>query len=235
MNACWESTKVENSAMRLYLCLPDDPTPAPGIIVVHGQTGVQDFLEVTRMIAGAGYVAVAPDLYHRDPPECKDDAPTRRSRLRDLTVIDDINAAANFLNAHQSVAAGQVGIVGFCMGGRVVYLTSAASPAVKAGVMYYGGDTMRAWGDGPSPFERTADIHGPILGHFGADDLNPSPQDMRRLDAELNRHGKTHEFFSYDGAEHAFANLGSAKYREHAARASWPRTFAFFAQHLRRV
>ena len=58
------------------------------------------------------------------------------------------------------------------------------------------------------------------------------PADMRKLDVELTRHGKVHEFHSYAGAEHAFANFGSAKYREHAADASWPRTFAFFAKHL---
>ena len=124
-------------------------------------------------------------------------------------------------------------MVGFCMGGRAVYLMSALNADLKAGVMYYGADAFRAWGDGPSPFERTAKIHCPIMGHFGEDDLNPSPADMRKLDAELTRHGKVHEFHSYAGAGHAFANIGSPKYREHAARASWPRTFGFFAKHLK--
>jgi carboxymethylenebutenolidase len=201
---------------------------------VQGQTGVDDFVEFSQLVSRQGLVAAAPDLYHRDPPDCRDDPPTRRTRLRDGTVIQDLNATVSFLKSHKSVDSGRIGIVGFCMGGRFVYLMSAVNPDIKAGVMYYGGGTMRAWGDGTSPFERSAEIHCPILGHFGEDDADPSPADMRKLDAELTRHGKLHEFYSYAGAAHAFANFGSANYREHAAKASWPRTFGFFAKHLKR-
>ena len=234
MQSSWERVRVDDSNMRLYLSLPESRTQAPAVVVIQGQTGVQDFLEVTRMIAREGYVAAAPDLYHRDPVDCRDDAPTRRLRLRDETVVKDVTAAVNFLKAHPRVDAQNLGIVGFCTGGLIVYLMAAANPDLKAGVMYYGGDTMHAWGDGHSPFERTAEIGCPIMGHFGEDDENPSPADMRKLDAELTRFGKIHEFYSYPDAGHAFANLGSPKYRAHAADASWPRTFDFFARHLGR-
>ena len=233
MASSWENIKVGGSNMRAYVSAPDDSRRVPGIVVVQGQTGVEDFCEFSRMVAGEGFVAVAPDLYHRDPPDCKDDAPTRRMRLSDATVIADINATVGYLKSQNFVDPARIGIVGFCMGGRAVYLMSALNADLKAGVMYYGGDPFRAWGDGPSPFDRTAEIHCPIMGHFGEDDANPSPADMRKLDAELSRFGKVHEFHSYAGAAHAFANFGSANYREHAAKASWPRTFGFFAKHLK--
>ena len=233
MNSSWESVKVDEGSMRLHVSVPESGEPAPGIIVIQGQSGVDRFIqETTPMIAREGYVAVAPDLYHRDPSDCKDDGPTRKARLRDATVIKDVNAAADFLKAHKQVDPQRLGIVGFCMGGRVVYLMAAAKPDLKAAVMYYGGNIMQSWGDGSSPFERTAEIHCPILGHFGEDDENPSPEDMRRLDTELTHWGKVHEFYSYAGAGHAFANLGGPKYRAHAADASWPRTFDFFARYL---
>ena len=232
MGSTWESIKVHGSNMRAYVSAPDDSKRVPGIVVVQGQSGVEDFVEFSRMVSKEGYVALAPDLFHRDPPDCKDDGPTRRARLRDQSVIQDINAAVNHLKNHPQVDASRIGIVGFCMGGRVVYLMSAVNADIKAGVMYYGSDPFSAWGDGPSPFDRTKDIHCPIMGHFGEDDVNPSPEHMRKLDAELTRLGKIHEFHSYAGAEHAFANIGSAKYRDHAAKASWPRTFGFFAKHL---
>jgi carboxymethylenebutenolidase len=232
MASTWESIRVGGSDMRLYMSTPDSAERVPAVIVVQGQTGVDDFLKFSDMVAREGYAAVAPDLYHRDPADCRDDGPTRRMRLRDATVIQDINAAIGFLKLHKSVDASRTGIVGFCMGGRVVYLMSAVNPDIKAGVMYYGSDPFSAWGDGPAPFALTKDIHCPVMGHFGEDDVNPSPADMSRLDAELTRHAKVHEFYSYAGAEHAFANFGSAKYREHAAQASWPRTFAFFAKNL---
>jgi carboxymethylenebutenolidase len=221
--------------MRAYVSAPDNSTRAPAIVVVQGQTGVDDFLQFSDMVAREGFVAAAPDLYHRDPPDCKDDAPTRRMRLTDSTVMADINATVGFLQSHHCVDPARIGIVGFCMGGRAVYLMSAVNPEIKAGVMYYGADPFNAWGDGPSPFERTKDIHCPIMGHFGEDDKNPSPADMRKLDAELTRLGKLHEFHSYANAAHAFANFGSPGYREPAAKASWPRTFGFFAQHLKRA
>jgi carboxymethylenebutenolidase len=98
--------------------------------------------------------------------------------------------------------------------------------------MFYGGNTMVAHGEGPSPFERTSEIRCPIQGHFGEEDANPSLEDMRKLDAELTRHGKIHEFYSYAGAAHAFANAGSANYRPRAAALSWPKATEFLSRHL---
>lgn len=234
MAATWENVKVGDSSMRLYLSAPESGALNPAIIVIQGQTGVEDFVKFSDIVAGEGFVAAAPDLYHRDPPDCQDDPPTRRMRLRDSTVIQDVNATVTFLQSHKSVDPGKIGIVGFCMGGRVVYLMSAVNPGIKAGVMYYGSDPFSPWGEGLSPFDRSKDISCPIMGHFGEDDKNPSPADMQKLDAELTRLGKPHEFHSYPNAAHAFANFGSGNYREQAANASWPRTFGFFATHLKR-
>jgi carboxymethylenebutenolidase len=235
MTSSWENVKVGDSSMRTYMSLPENSQPAPAVIVVQGQTGVDDFLKFSDMVATNGFVAAAPDFYHRDPPDCKDDGPMRRMRLRDSTVIQDVNATVSFLKSHKSVDPSKIGIVGFCMGGRVVYLMPAVNPDIKAGVMYYGSDPFSPWGDGPSPFDRSKDISCPIMGHFGEDDKNPSPADMKKLDAELTRLGKQHEFYSYAGAAHAFANFGSGNYREHAANASWPRTFEFFGKYLKNV
>ena len=233
MSSSWEKVGVDGSNMRTYVSVPEASRKAPAIVVIQGQTGVDDFRQFTRMIASEGFVGAAPDLYHRDPPDCKDDPPTRRMRLTDKTLIADINATIEHLKSHSAVDSARIGIVGFCMGGRAVYLMSAVNPDLKAGVMYYGSDPFNAWGDGPSPFERTKDLHCPIMGHFGEDDKNPSPADMRRLDAEMTRLGKVHEFHSYANAAHAFANFGSPGYREHAAKASRPRTFGFFNKHLK--
>src|SRR5262245_14707607 len=183
MTSSWETVKVGDSNMRTYVSVPDGGGKAPAIVVVQGQTGVDDFVKFSDLVAREGFIAAAPDLYHRDPADCKDDAPTRRMRLRDATVIQDINTTVSFLKSHKSVDTSKIGIVGFCMGGRIVYLMSAVNPDIKAGVMYYGGDTFSAWGDGKPPFARSQEIHCPIMGHFGEDDMNPSPADMKKLDA----------------------------------------------------
>ena len=233
MTSSWESTTVDNSTMPLYLSVPERGGPLPGIVVVHGQSGLENFIKATtHMLALQGYAAIAPDLYHRDGPDCKDDNLTKKSRVRDSNIIADITGAIQFLKNHRQVDGARLGIVGFCMGGRIVYLMSAANRELKAAVMFYGSSTMTPFGEGPSPFDRTGEISCPIQGHFGADDQNPSPEDMRKLDAELTRWNKRHEFHTYTGAAHAFANAGSANYRPHAAALAWPKAMEFFSRHL---
>jgi carboxymethylenebutenolidase len=233
MASFWDSVKVDGHDMRLYVSAPDGAGPFPAVVVIQHQGGVDAFMEeMTQRIAAAGYFGVSPDLYHRDSPDCQDDAPTRRARLRDVTVIKDVNATVGFLQGHRMVEAERLGIIGFCMGGRVSYLMAAANPSFKAAVSYYGGGTMVPWGEGLAPFERTAEIHCPLLGLFGEDDSNPSPADMRKLDAELTRYGKIHAFHSYPGAGHAFMNRRGERYRADADRDSWPKTLAFFTKHL---
>jgi carboxymethylenebutenolidase len=233
MSLSWENTKVDGGVMRIYLGLPDGPGSFPALVVIQHQGGVDEFVqEMVKRTTDAGYVSVAPDLYHRDAPDCKDDGPTRRGRLRDQTVIKDVNAAIDFLKGHKSVDAERLGIIGFCMGGRVSYLSAGANSSFKAAVAYYGGNILVPWGEGPSPFDRTAEIHCPLLGHFGEEDKNPSPEDMRKLGAELTKQGKVHEFYSYAGAGHGFMNRRSKSHSPSAEEASWPRTLDFFGRNL---
>jgi carboxymethylenebutenolidase len=158
---------------------------------------------------------------------------TRSQRLGDRRVINDVDTTVRFLQRQSFVAANRIGIIGFCMGGRVVYLLAAVNPAFKAAVTFYPGNTARAWGrDIPSPYERTADIHCPLQGHFGADDMNPSPGDMAKLAAELVKYKKTHEFYSYAGAGHAFMDNTKESFRADAEAAAWPRALDFLRRHL---
>jgi carboxymethylenebutenolidase len=236
MASFWESIQVDGADMRLYASVPEGTGPFPAVVVIQHQGGVDDFVqEMTQRLASAGYAAVAPELYHRDGPNCQDDGPTRRARLLDVNVIKDVNATVDFLTSHRTVDGERLGIIGFCMGGRVAYLMAALQPHFKAAVDYYGGNIMVPWGEGPAPIDRTGEIHCPLLGLFGEEDTNPSPADMRKLDAELTKHGKVHEFYSYPGAGHAFMNQRGERYRADADRDSWPKTLAFFAKHLARV
>lgn len=220
--------------MRMHVSVPNEPGPVPAVVVIQHQGGVDEFIQsMTRRLADAGYVAAAPDLYHRDGPECKDDFVTRRSRLADRRIIRDVEACVGFLQRHRAVDGRRLGIIGFCMGGRIVYLMAAAHPGFKAAVSYYGGNIFRAWGrDLPSPFERTAEINCPIQGHFGAEDGNPSAADMAKLDAELSKFQKIHDFHSYAGAGHAFMDNTKESYRRQADETSWPRTLEFLRRHL---
>jgi carboxymethylenebutenolidase len=229
-----EPVEVDGSKMNLYIARPEGDRPLPAVLVIQHQNGVDRFTEeMTERTAEAGYFAVTPDLYHRDGPDCKDDGPTRRGRVRDVNVIKDIGATVNYLKGNKGVDSGRMAIIGFCMGGRVAYLMAAASKDFKAAITWYGGSCFRKWGEGPTPFERTAEIGCPIQGHFGDTDQNPSLDDMAKLDAELTKHNKTHEFFSYKDTGHAFLDRHHPdRYVAESDRVSWQRGLKFLRKHL---
>ena len=239
MASLWESTKVDAQEMKLYVSVPDGAGPFPAVVVIHHHWGIDGFTQdVTQRLASSGYVGVAPDMFHRDGPDCTDDGPTRAERYRDVNIINDVNATVEFLKRYPSVDGGRLGIVGFCSGGRITYLMAAANPDFKAAAAYYPGNTMVPWREGPSPFDRTAETHCPVIGLFGEDDTNPSPEDMAKLDAELARHGKLHEFHSYPGAGHSFMNKVTERnnrYRHEAAQDAWSKTLNFFDKYVGKV
>jgi carboxymethylenebutenolidase len=229
-----EQIKVDGSAMNLFSAHPDGDVSLPAIVVIQHQYGVDKFTEdMTERFARDGYFAVCPDLYHRDGPDCQDDGPTRRGRARDNNIINDINATVGHLRANRLADSRRVAILGFCMGGRVAYLMAAASKDFKAAITWYGGSCFRQWGDGPTPFERTAQINCPIQGHFGATDQNPSLDDMAKMDAELTKHGKPHEFYVYENTGHSFMDPHHPdRYVEKSDRESWARGLEFLREHL---
>ena len=231
----WEELRVGGGLMHAFTSAPDGAGPFPAVVVIQHVGGVDSFIQrITRRVAAGGYFGIAPGLYHRQDPSPDEENMARMGRLRDDEVIEDVNAAVEFLQGHGAVDGERIGVTGFCMGGRVVFMMAAVNPVFKAAVPFYAAATMQPWGDGPAPFDRLASIQCPVLGFFGEDDRNPSPEDMRKLDEELTRHGKEHEFHSYPNAGHAFMNsTNEASYREQAAKVAWPMTLRFFDRHLR--
>ena len=230
----WDTVAVGGASMRCYVTAPDGAGPHPAVVVIQHAGGVDDFIRtMTDRVAEAGYAGIAPDLYHRDDPNSGDDALTRMSRLRDANIVADVNAAIEHLKALPDVRADRIGITGFCMGGRVAYLMAAQNLELKASVVFYGGNTMVSWGEGTPPFELSDRIACPVLGLFGEEDGNPNPADVAKIDAELTRLGRQHEFHSYAGAGHAFMNEGRPSHRPEAAAAAWVKCIAWFDRYLK--
>jgi len=224
---------VDSQPMGLYTAFPPSQGSSPAVVVIQHAWGVDEFTRtMVDRLAEAGYVAAAPQLYHRLTQEAN--GLEMMKQLRDTQVIADVDATIDWLAEQSQVDGDRIGIIGFCMGGRVSYLMAAANPLIKASVVYYGGNIQKPWGEGgATPFERSEEIAAPILFHFGAEDGNPSPQDMELYDSELTRLGKVHEFHAYPGAGHAFMDFSNPdRHRESAARLSWPRTLGFFERYL---
>ena len=230
----WDTLKVDDSDMRCYLNIPDGSGPVPAVAVAQHAGGVDAFIQtMTDRLAEAGFAAIAPDLYHREDPSTSDDAMARMTRLRDTKIDADMSAAIKHIAGLPGVRSDSIGVTGFCMGGRVAYMMATRNPELKASVLFYAGNIMMPWGEGAAPFESTNQIQCPVLGLFGEDDGNPSPADVAKLDAELTRLGKAHEFQSYPGAGHAFMSEGRPSYREEAATDAWTRCVGWFNDNLK--
>ena len=87
----WQEIESDGSPMRIHLSTPGGQGPFPALVVIQHQSGVDEFIQsMTERLAGAGYVSAAPDLYHRDGPNCQDDMRTRSTRLGDRRVTSDV-------------------------------------------------------------------------------------------------------------------------------------------------
>ena len=234
MPSRWDNVAVNGGSMCCYVSVPDGTGPFPAVVVIQHAGGVDDFVRrMSDRFAAASFVAIAPDLYHREEPNSGDDPLTRMGRLRDVSIVADVDAAIEHTKALSEAQADRIGITGYCMGGRVTYLMAAKNADLKAAVVCWGGNIMVPWGEGPAPFELSKDIDCAVLGLFGEDDPNPNPADVAKLDAELTRLSKTHEFHSYAGAGHAFMNEGRPSYRAEAAADAWTKCVAWFDRYLR--
>jgi carboxymethylenebutenolidase len=229
MTTRWETLEVGGSPMRVYLGVPQGPGPHPAVVVAQHAGGVDVPIQDTvNRLHREGYIAAAPELYHRQPTDIKDNI-ARIRLLKDDEIIADINATVDLVKKQ---GAGPMGMMGYCMGGRVAYLMACANREFKATAVFYGGGIMKSWGDGPSPFERSPGISAPLIAFTGIEDKNPSPEDMHKIGLELTRLGKWHEFHLYNGADHAFCNFIGERYRPRAARAAWGELLAFFEEYL---
>jgi carboxymethylenebutenolidase len=239
MPAAWTTLTVDDQPMEAYRASPAADGPHPAVIVVQEIWGVNAYIQsVANKLAREGYVAVAPALFHREGPgtlglfEETELAFGRLGRLTDANILSDLESTVRYLQDQPSVND-RIGIIGFCVGGRIAYLAAANLPELTTAVDFYGGRAFVALGDGPSPFDQTANIRVPLLGLFGEDDPNPSPEDVAKIRSELDRHGKTYEFHTYPGAGHGFNCEERPTYRRDSALHAWGTAIDWFAKHLK--
>src|SRR3972149_9854432 len=98
MASRWDTVDVDGRPMRCYVATPEGSGPFPAVVVIQHAGGVYEFIQtMTDRLAVAGFLGMAPDLYHREDPEGSDDAMTRMRRLRDDQIVPDVNAAITHL------------------------------------------------------------------------------------------------------------------------------------------
>ena len=224
-----------------YYARPLGAGPWPGVVLIHHMPGWDEWIkEATRKLAYHGFATISPHLYFREGPGSPDDVGARvraAGGVPDDQVVGDVAGAMAFLRA-QPNANGKVGIIGFCSGGRHAYLCACRIDHVAAVVDCWGGnvivdDKSQLNDKRPvAPIDLTENLRAPLLGLFGNDDQNPSPDQVNRTDAVLRRLGKNYEFHRYPDAGHAFFNTMRTAFRAEQAADGWAKIFTFLRRHL---
>jgi len=223
--------------MEAYVAQPKDGGSYPGVIVIQEAFGVNNHMKkVTDRIAAEGYVAIAPEIFHREaerviPFTEMPKAIATLQRVQDPKAMEDIGAAIAHLKAQSNVKAGSLGVIGFCMGGRLTYLTAAHhAKDIKCAVPYYGGGIPMG---NPSPLSRTGEIKCPMYLFFGAKDQMISMDQVGQINTELTSKQVPFQMKIYPTAGHGFFCDERGSYDEKAATDAWDKTKSFFAQHLK--
>jgi carboxymethylenebutenolidase len=226
---------ASSGELRAYLAVPHGDGSWPGVVVIQDSLGLSDDIrEQADRLGAGGYLAFAPDLYSGRGIGCVL-ATLKASRSGKGQTYDDIEAARRWL-VERDDCTGQVGIIGFCMGGAFALLSAPKYDFAAASVNY-----------GEVPENAVERLRGacPIVASYGRRDrtLNGRPQRLERALTEL---GVAHDIKEYPDAGHSFMNrinvgwafgpllhLSGFDYHHPSAEDSWRRIFAFFDEYLR--
>ncbi len=234
-----EMTEVQGSPMEVFIFEPEGAGPHPGLVLcqhIPGHAGIEGdpfTLKTAEKYAANGYAVSVPFRYHWWPKA--DGIDIKRAEFRDDQTAPDLLAGFDVLAGQANVDAERIGIVGHCWSGRVSWLGACTDSRYKACAVFYGGGVKEVRGEGnPPAIELTGDIPCPVIGFFGNEDKNPSPEDVNDYKAALAKAGVEHAFHCYDGAGHAFQwEDNPERYRKGACDDAWVKALAFFDEKLK--
>jgi carboxymethylenebutenolidase len=227
---------VSGGEMPIYFAKPANAQNPPVIIVAMEIFGLHEYIrDVTRRLAKLGALAVAPDYYFRKGVDLTKitDIPQLMPIVNakpDAELVADLNAAVDWAKT-QGGDVGRLGIIGFCRGGRTVWIYCANNSNVKAGVSFYGPvvDPPAQKSIWPkSATELAPDMKAPVLGLYGEADQGIPVAQVEAMKAALQGAGKKAEFKIYPGAPHGFHADYRPSYRKEAADDAWSQLTTWF-------
>jgi carboxymethylenebutenolidase len=214
------------STATAYLAEPEGGS-GPGLIVIQEWWGLVDHIkEVCDRFAAAGFVALAPDLYHGVTVAEPDEAGKAMMALQMDRAGRDLSGAVD--EAVRRSSGNHIGVIGFCMGGGLALVLATQRPdAVSAVVPCYG---VIPWPDAQPDYGA---LSAAVLGHYAGNDDFFTPEAAEALGAQLGELGKESEIIIYPDTEHAFFNDTRPEvYNAEAAAALWGRTLEFLHARL---
>ena len=220
--------------MPAYVSRPRSGGTRSAVIVLMEAFGLVPNLErEADRIARMGYVAIAPDVYHRQAPHnvaSYDELPKAVGMMRKLSdaeFLDDTRATLAHLRSTAEVGSAPIGVTGFCMGGRLSFLAACELPGeIRACAPFYGGGIGAL-------LDRADKIRCPLHLFFGRLDFFIPQEEVRRIDEKLRALGLDYAIDEYEGAVHGFCcEERRDSYHAAAAKDAWSKLEAFFAKNL---
>lgn len=232
----------DGGTMGGYLAHPGDGNAHPAVLVFMEIFGVNSHIrDVTDRIAREGFVALAPDYFHRTGPGIElgydDDGMAEGMKLlgalKASEMVSDANAALAFLRARSDVRSDRIGATGFCIGGHMTYLT-ACETDIQAAASFYGGGIAAPEGPGgeASTLSKTPGIKGKIVCFFGGQDGMIPQSQVEEVRKALAAAGTRSEVHVYPEADHGFNCDQRATYNEASATDAWGKMLALFREEL---
>lgn len=208
-----------------YLASPKSGK-GPGVIVLHEWWGLVDHIRgVCDRLAGEGFFALAPDLFHGQTTDSSDDAGRLMMALRNGQLERDLRRTVRYLIGMDGVSPKKVGSVGFSMGGQLSLFAACTNSDIGACVDFYGNH--------PHVNPVLENLEAPILGFFGEHDTFILPRDAQKLGEELSGLGKRVDFIIYPDAGHSFFDDTRKEwYNKELAEKSWKKMLKFFTSNL---
>jgi carboxymethylenebutenolidase len=222
-------------SVRAFVVYPERSAKAPVVVVVHEIFGLTSWVRaVADQLAAEGFIAVAPDLLTGYPNKGNPDQVGMQDAVAQVSQLDAAQvqrrvAAAGAYGMGLPAGEARYGVVGFCWGGSTVFQHAVfagqnGTPGFGAGVVYYG--------SAPAP-ALVAAVRAPLLGLFAENDARVNAT-VPAADSTLRANARTHEFTTFAGAGHGFLRQQSGQNGANrtASEQAWPRTVAWFRQHL---
>lgn len=225
-------TPLDGEGSFAAYCARPSGTPRAAIIVIQEIFGVNAGIRrKCDRLAEAGYLALAPDLFWRLEPGIEFDPDVEPQFQRALELMGRFNQDAGIRDIEATIRAaraalggdGKVGAVGYCLGGRLAYMTAARTDA-DACVGYYAVGIDNLLG------EKHA-IANPLMLHIAGADHFVDAETQRKMHEGLDDHPRV-TLCDYPGEDHGFATEFGKRRSEEAARLADKRTADFFAEHL---
>lgn len=226
--------------MRAFRTAPAGDGRGPALLVIQEAFGVNAHIKnVCRRVTAHGYVALAPELFHRTGEGVElgyTDMPLvmpHFSKLTNAGILMDVRAGLAALKADARVDPARIAVVGFCVGGLATFLAAEHTDA-SAFVAFYGGGILRARPNiALEPvIDDAALITRPILLLFGGKDQSIPPEDVAAIDEALTSLGKVHQTVTLPEGGHGFACDDRAAYHQPSNDEAWRITYEWLGAHL---